>query len=44
MTAKIDPGDTNQGRVTFLRRSWVISTPPLTEAAWRSEQQSIAIP
>src|SRR5713101_7563401 len=29
-TAKIDPGDTNQGRVTFLRRSRVISTPPLT--------------
>jgi len=30
MTAKIDPGDTNQGRVTFLRHPWVICTPPLT--------------
>ena len=30
MTAKIDPGDTNQGRVTFLRHPWVISVPPLT--------------
>src|SRR5260221_14745936 len=30
MTAKIDPGDPNQGWVTLLRHPWVISTPPLT--------------
>ncbi len=29
-TTRIDPGDINPGWVIFLRRHWVISTPPLT--------------